>query len=104
VIEGEHESAVSAGERELLEETGYKASNMIQLIDTAPSAGLCAEIQTIVRAYDVMHVAAGGGDDDENIRVHVVPLCVIGKWLTNKQQEGFIIATSVFAGLYFATK
>lgn len=97
------ESVVSAAERELWEETGFRSSHMVELVETAPSAGLCAEIQTMVRAFGAVRVADGGGVDGEDICVHLISLDDMHGWLEARRREGKAIATSVYAGLYFAT-
>ncbi|MBQ7567660.1 NUDIX hydrolase [bacterium] len=97
----ENEDIVTAAQRELEEETGYRATRL-QLLTYGPaSAGLSNEIIHIFRAYDLVKVSAGGGVDDENITVHLVPLSEIDAWLRQKQQEDVLVDLKFYSGLYF---
>ena len=91
--------ALSA-ERELLEETGWQAGR-IQVLMTGPtSAGFSSERVCFVRASDLTRVHAGGGDADEKIRVHEIPVSDVPRWLTQKMTEGYAVDPRVWAGLW----
>jgi ADP-ribose pyrophosphatase len=47
-------------------------------------------------------VGPGGGEKNENIEVHLVPLDNAEAWLAKKSNEGIMIDPKVFAGLYWA--
>ncbi|MSR60117.1 MAG: hypothetical protein EXS05_21165 [Planctomycetaceae bacterium] len=49
-------------------------------------------------------LAAGGGIEHEQIRVHLVPLAKIESWLKRKSRAGFHIDQKIFAGLYFTAR
>jgi ADP-ribose pyrophosphatase len=98
----ELETLAAAARRELLEETGYEAKEMIALTAGPPSAGLATEIVTILRATGLRRVAAGGGEGDEQIQVHEVPLDQVAGWLQRKLAGGLLVDPKVYAGLYFA--
>jgi ADP-ribose pyrophosphatase len=96
------EPLVEAALRELLEETGYSAGEMVLLTSGPPSAGLATEIVSFFLARQLRRTSAGGGDHQEDIVVHEVPLSEIDAWLKNKAAEGLLVDPKVYAGLYFA--
>ena len=96
----ETETPVEAAKRELLEETGYDAQRMEYLSEGPTSAGLSTELITLFRARDLEKVSKGGGDESENIQVHVVPLAELKSWTEARRQEGCLVDYKVFAALY----
>lgn len=88
--------------RELLEETGFSARSVKLLGTNAPSGGLTSEQFSFYLATGLKRVSDGGGDGDENIIVHVIPRAKIAAWLKRQAKAGKVIATSVYAGLWFA--
>ncbi|MGA9422484.1 MAG: NUDIX hydrolase [Rhodanobacteraceae bacterium] len=96
-----HEKAVDAARRELLEETGYAAGRIEFLMAGPSSSGMSNEIMAFVRAFDLVRVHAGGGDDSEDITVHEVPRADAPRWLLEKMHEGYSVDPKMFAGLYF---
>jgi len=98
------EQLADAARRELLEETGFVAPAMEFLIDGPSSPGLADETYALFLARDAHRVAPGGGDDREDIQVHVVPLDQIDSWLDARRREGRIIDPKVYLGLYFAQR
>ncbi len=100
----EDESLLTAARREFYEETGYRAKSMVALTAGPPSAGLSSEVVTFVRAEGLRKQGSGGGDDTEDILVHLVPLRRVRQWLQSKEDEGAMIDPKVWAGLFFAMK
>jgi ADP-ribose pyrophosphatase len=101
-IAGSHdESAALAAERELLEETGYRAAQVEYLMEGPSSSGMSNEIIAFARARGLVREHAGGGDGTENIIVHEVPRAEAPRWLLGKMREGYSIDPKLFAGLYF---
>lgn len=96
------EAVLDSAIRELEEETGFRAARAELLFDGPVAAGLTSEILYFVRALDLTRVHAGGGDDTENIVVHVVPLAQAHEWLERKRAAGLMIEPRIYAGLYFA--
>ena len=94
------ESAVDAAYRELIEETGYRATHVRFLMAGPTSAGMSNEILAFVRASELTRVHAGGGDETEDIRVHEVPRNEAAAWLVEKIHAGYSIDPKMFAGLY----
>jgi len=95
------ESLLLAAERELLEETGYEARQMKLLMSCPSSAGMSAEVITFVRATGLCKVAAGGGDNSEEIIVHLVPLNSVDRWLGEQQAAGKPLDPKIFSALYW---
>ena len=95
------EAFAQAARRELREETGYEAREMIWLASGPPSAGLASEIVTFFQARGLRRVGAGGGDAREQIQVHEVPLERVGQWLRDRMAHGSLVDPKVYAGLYF---
>jgi ADP-ribose pyrophosphatase len=98
---GAGESAMAAAQRELLEETGYRAARMQFLMAGPSSAGMSSEVIAFVRAFDLVREHDGGGDRTENIVVHEIARADAARWLVQKAGEGFSIDPKLFAGLYF---
>jgi ADP-ribose pyrophosphatase len=98
----EGESLVEAARRELLEETGFEAQAMEYLTVGPTSAGLSTELVTLFRAWGLKRVSGGGGDNSENIQVHVVPLVSLKPWLESKRSEGCLVDYKVYAALYLS--
>ena len=98
------EALAEAARRELLEETGYEAGAM-ELIMTGPSsAGLTSELVSIFIAKQLRRVGKGGGEGNEKITVHEVPLDQIDQWLNEQMGQDRLVDPKVFAGLYFLSQ
>lgn len=95
------ESFESAATRELEEETGFSAARMEMLTVGPASPGRSMFLYTFFRARDLKRVHAGGGDADENITVHEVPLDYVHAWTAARMAEGKLIDPKIWAGLYF---
>jgi ADP-ribose pyrophosphatase len=50
---------------------------------------MLAEAFTLVRVHGVRRIGVGGGDDNEDIRVHLVARGDIPSFLEQKRAEGF---------------
>lgn len=75
--------------KELEEETGFTASHVERLGDFYSSPGMLAEGFTLVRAHGVRKVGDGGGDDSEDINVHLVPRADIPNFIEQMRAQGF---------------
>ena len=103
-LAGDHgeESLETAARRELLEETGYEADRWELITKTPPSPGMTSEMLTFFKATGLRRVGPGGGDDSEEIAVHVVPRAGLEAWLEERRRAGVSIDMKLYAGLYFA--
>lgn len=98
----ESEAGIEAARRELLEETGWQAEELELIARCPTSPGITSEIIDLYRARGIMRVGAGGGDEHEQITVHVVPLAGADAWLESCRARGAMIDVKVYAALYFA--
>jgi len=98
------ESPALSAERELLEETGWQASRVEVLMTGPTSSGFSSERVCFVRATGLKRVHAGGGDANEDIRVHEVPIADVPRWLTQKMSEGYAVDPRLWAGLWLLDK
>lgn len=87
----EGEPLTEAASRELEEETGYRAGRIEPLGMFHSSPGMVSEGFTLVRAHDLVKTGEGGGDEDENIVVHLVPRSEIPAFVSQKRTEGLAI-------------
>ena len=97
----ESEALEEAARRELFEETGFEAATMQAILTGPPSPGISDEIVTFFRARDMVRRSAGGGEGNERIRTHVVPISWLSEWLEQMQAKGFLVDPKVFAGAYW---
>jgi ADP-ribose pyrophosphatase len=74
---------------ELEEETGFTADRVERLGDFYSSPGMLAEAFTLVRAHGVRKIGEGGGDENENIVVHLIARPDVANFLEQKRAEGF---------------
>lgn len=75
--------------KELEEETGFTAERVERLGEFYSSPGMLSEGFTLVRAHGLRRIGPGGGDDNEDINVHLVPRGEIPAFLEQKRAEGF---------------
>ena len=74
--------------KELEEETGFTAERVERLGDFYSSPGMLSEGFTLVRADGVRKIGDGGGDEHEDIIVHLVARADIPNFLEQKRAEG----------------
>lgn len=89
--EEEGEEAAHAAIRELEEETGYRASNMVDLGRFHASPGMSSEGFTLLRAEGLEKIGEGGGVAGEDIEVHRVRLAEVADFVVDKRGEGCAI-------------
>jgi ADP-ribose pyrophosphatase len=94
------EPLAQAAQRELIEETGYRAAELRHVFTGPSSAGLTDEMVAIFVARGLVRVSAGGGVEGEDIVVHEVPLAEIDRWLDDRTREGCLVDVRVYTGLY----
>lgn len=85
------ESVEDSARRELEEETGYRAARIEDLGEFYSSPGLASEGFTLVRATGLERIGDGGGDGDEDITVHRVPIDAIADFVAAKRSAGIAI-------------
>jgi ADP-ribose pyrophosphatase len=82
------EAVEVAAERELEEETGYRAAHWRVVGEFYSSPGMVSESFTLLVATGLTKVGDGGGVDSEDIIVHRVPLAGIADFVAAKRAEG----------------
>lgn len=98
------ETMTHAANRELEEETGYHAHSVKPLFEGSVSPGLVSETLSFFLMEDLEKVADGGGVDDENITVHVVPITEAEAFFNQFRAQGGMVDCKVYVGLYIAQK
>ena len=96
------ESMADAAARELEEETGYAAAEMTLLFEGPIAVGTIDEVVSFFQARRLTRVGSGGGDETEDITVHVVPLGELKAFLASKMKEGLAVDGKIYAGLFLA--
>jgi len=87
--------------KELEEETGFTAERVERLGDFYASPGMLSESFTLVRVHGVRRIGEGGGDEHEDINVHLVARADIPNFLEQKRAEGFGIDVKLLIFLGF---
>lgn len=89
--EEEGEAIESAAIRELEEETGYAAAQMVDLGRFHSSPGMTSEGFALLRAGRLTRTGKGGGVEGEDIVVHRVALADVPGFVERKRDEGVAI-------------
>nr|WP_188657854.1 NUDIX hydrolase [Sphingomonas metalli] len=101
--ETEGESLATAAARELEEETGFRPAAIEDLGLFYSSPGMTSESFHIVRATGLERVSAGGGDGQEDITVHLVPLAEVADYIRQARERGLGIDAKTLLVLDIAT-
>ena len=96
------ETLADAAARELEEETGYAAADMVTLFEGPIAVGVSDEVVSFFEARGLSRVGAGGGDDSEDITVHEVLFANLKTFLAAKARAGLGIDPKIYAGLFLA--
>jgi len=94
--EEEGEAPEASAARELEEETGYRPASVETIGYFQSSPGMVSEGFTLVRATGLTKVGEGGGQGDEDITVHRVPLDQAAEFVAAKRAEGVAIDVRLF--------
>ena len=84
-----------------LEETGYVADRWTELVTGYSSPGLTDESITLYLAEGLRRKGGGGGDAQEAIVVHEVPLADVLSWL---RRRGPAVDLKLLAALFAASE
>jgi ADP-ribose pyrophosphatase len=87
--------------KELEEETGFTADSIERLGEFYASPGMLSEGFTLVRAHGVRKIGDGGGDENEDINVHLVARADIPNFIEQKRAEGFGIDVKLLIFMNF---
>ena len=81
--------------KELEEETGFSADHIEVIGEFFSSPGMVSEGFTLVRAHGLRKIGDGGGNEHEEIEVHLVPRADIPAFVERKRAEGAAIDTKL---------
>lgn len=99
--EDENATVEETAVKELEEETGFTAERIEPLGEFYSSPGMVAESFTLVRAHGVRKVADGGGNEHEEITVHLVPRDEVPAFIASRRREGIAVDTKLLLFLDF---
>jgi ADP-ribose pyrophosphatase len=77
--------------KELEEETGFTAARIERLGDFHSSPGMVAESFTLVRATGLRKISDGGGNEHEDIVVHLVERDRVREFIAERRGEGVAV-------------
>ena len=95
------ESVLVAAHRELVEETGYTAGTITEIMRCPTSAGMTDETAVFLAAGELDKTGPGGGDASEDIIVHAIAHDRIDDWLREQYQQGKAVDPKIYAALYW---
>ena len=75
--------------KELEEETGFTGDRVEKLGEFFASPGMLSESFSLVRVHGVRKIGEGGGDENEDIQVHLIARADVPNFLEQKRAEGF---------------
>ena len=101
--EDEHATVLGTAAKELEEETGYRADCFDIIGEFYSSPGMIAESFTLVRAEGLSKAGDGGGNEHEEIVVHLVPKPEIGEFIARQREAGRAIDVRILALADFIT-
>jgi ADP-ribose pyrophosphatase len=81
--------------KELEEETGFTADHIEVIGEFFSSPGMVSEGFTLVRAHGLRKIGDGGGNDHEEIEVHLVARSDIPAFIEGKRAEGCAVDTKL---------
>ena len=94
------ESLATAAARELVEETGFEAAEMVLLASGPIAVGVSDEVVSFFHARGLRRVGPGGGDHTEDITVHEVPRAALDEFIAASIGRGLLVDPKLYAGLY----
>ena len=89
--EDQHATVEATAVKELEEETGFTCASVERLGEFHSSPGMVAESFTLVRAHGVRKVGEGGGNDHEDIAVHLVAREDIPEFIRSRRDAGVAV-------------
>lgn len=99
--EDAHATVDGTAIKELEEETGFTADRVEHLGQFHSSPGMVAESFALVRARGVRKVGEGGGNEHEDIAVHLVPREEIPAFIQSRRDAGSSVDVKLLLFLDF---
>ena len=100
-LEDAGESIITAAHRELEEETGFRAGRLTHLLTCPSSAGMSDETISFFLAEELVKTGSGGGDGNEQIEVHIVPVKQVSEWLAEMMKQGKQVDPKTYSALFW---
>ena len=91
------ESLARTAGRELMEETGYEAGEIEEILASPTSAGMTPEFTHLFLAKGLVKTSEGGGVAGEKITTHLVPVKKLRSFLAERQAKGDAIDFKIHA-------
>jgi ADP-ribose pyrophosphatase len=101
VVGQEDEDMDLAAGREMIEETGYEVGDLQKIVEVPSAPGMTEETITLYVGRSLKKVGPGGGDDTEDITVHLVPMSEFHDFVQGRIKNGTWVDPKVFAVPYF---
>jgi ADP-ribose pyrophosphatase len=99
--EDEHATVEGTAVKELEEETGFTCDRVERLGEFHSSPGMVAESFTLVRAHGIRKVGDGGGNEHEDISVHLIARADIPAFVQSRRDAGAAIDVKLLLFLGF---
>jgi ADP-ribose pyrophosphatase len=103
IVGQEDEEMELAAQREMVEETGYECGDLRAIAEVPTSPGMTEETITLYVGRSLKKVGPGGGDESEDITVHLVPMSEFHAFVLGRIQKGTWVDPKVFAVPFFAS-
>lgn len=101
VVGQEDEAMDLAAGREMVEETGYEVGDLREIVECPSTPGMSEETITLYVGRKLRKVGPGGGDETEDITVHLVPMSEFHAFVQGRIKSGIWVDPKVFAVPYF---
>ena len=98
------DTLTEAAMRELIEETGYSAGNMVYLTEGPLSSGASGEVLTAFLATGLVFQGLGKQDETEDIEVLKIPIGEIYQKLSDLRSDGNLIDLKIYSLLELAKR
>jgi len=99
--EDAHATVEDTAVKELEEETGFTCERVERLGEFHSSPGMVAESFTLVRAHGIRKIGDGGGNEHEDITVHLVAREDIPAFVKSRRDAGSAIDVKLLLFLGF---
>jgi len=99
--EDEHATVEDTAVKELEEETGFTCERVEHLGEFHSSPGMVAESFTLVRAHGVRKIGDGGGNEHEEIIVHLVAREDVPAFVQRRREAGTAVDVKLLLFLGF---